>query len=41
MERLLAAVHEAYDHNQDFDITVDDGRELAGYRKVVRITDEK
>jgi len=41
MERLLAAVHEAYDRNEDFDITVDDGREIVGYGKVVRITDEK
>lgn len=39
MERVLAAVHEAYDRNEDFDVTVDDGREPAGYRKVVRIAE--
>jgi len=37
MERLMTAVHDACDSNEDFDITVDDGREIAGYRKVVRI----
>jgi hypothetical protein len=41
MERLMAAVHEAYDRNEDFDIGVDDGREIAGYRRVVRITDQR
>jgi hypothetical protein len=41
MERLMVAVHEAYARNEDFDITVDDGQEITGYRKVVRITDEK
>jgi hypothetical protein len=41
MGRLLAAFHEACDRNEDFDITVDDGREITGYRKIVRITDEK
>jgi hypothetical protein len=39
MERLLAAVREACDRNESFDITVDDGREIIGYHKVVRITD--
>lgn len=41
MERLMAAVHDAYDRNADFDITIDDGREITGYQKVIRITDEK
>ncbi len=40
MQRVMAAVHEAFDRNEDFDIAVDDGREIAGYRKAVRITDE-
>ena len=25
---------------QDFDVVVDDGRPIAGYRKVVRVSDE-
>ncbi len=41
MERLLAAVDQACERNESFDITVDDGREITGYRKVVRITDEE
>jgi hypothetical protein len=41
LRRMFAAVSEAQDHNQDYDITIDDGREIAGYRKVVRITDDK
>ena len=41
MMRLLVAVSEAEDRNEDYDITIDDGKEIAGYRKVVRITDEK
>jgi len=39
MERLMTAVHDACDSNEDFDITVDDGREITGYRKVARITE--
>jgi hypothetical protein len=39
MERLMTSVQTASDRNEDFDITVDDGREIAGYRKLVRITE--
>ncbi len=38
MESLMTAVHECYDRNEDFDITIEDGREITGYRKAVRIT---
>jgi len=41
MELLMTTVHEAYDRNEDFDIAVDDGQEIAGYRRVVRITGNK
>lgn len=40
MRRTIAAVHEAMEAGEDFDITVDDGREIKGYRQVVRITDD-
>lgn len=38
--RALVEVHKALDAGEEFDITVDDGREPVGYRRVVRITDE-
>ncbi|HAK96911.1 MAG TPA: hypothetical protein DCM87_18460 [Planctomycetes bacterium] len=37
MERAFAEVNRALDAREDFDITVDDGAEIAGYRKVVRV----
>jgi hypothetical protein len=37
MRRLLSEVHEAFDSKEDFDITVADGREIRGYRRVVFI----
>jgi hypothetical protein len=40
MQRAHQAIETALDQKQDFDITVDDGREIIGYRKIIRITDE-
>lgn len=39
MRRALAAVRECWDKKESFDITVDDGRAIEGYRRVVRIQD--
>jgi hypothetical protein len=40
MKRALLAVIEAFDQKADFDITIDDGREITGYKRIVRISDE-
>jgi hypothetical protein len=40
MQRALAAVHECFEKKLSFDIAPDDGSEVAGYGKVIRITDE-
>jgi len=40
MKRAFAAVDAALDRGEDFDIVVDDGRKITGYRKIVRINDE-
>jgi hypothetical protein len=37
MRRALEAVHECFDQNLTFDITVDDGRKWSGYRRYIRI----
>jgi hypothetical protein len=41
MERAHREIEAAFDRGDDFDITVDDGREITGYRRVVRVTDEE
>lgn len=41
MARALAEVHKALDRGEEFDITVDDGRPIIGYRNVVRISGEE
>ena len=40
MRNLFVEVHKAFDANEDFDVTIDDGTQSKGYRKVVRITDK-
>ena len=40
MQRALQAVHECFDRNQSFDATVDDGRKITGYRRVVRLRED-
>jgi hypothetical protein len=40
LTRALTAVHECLDRGQDFDIAVDDGRRLEGYRRVIKIDDK-
>jgi hypothetical protein len=41
MQRALRKVHECFDRGRDFDITVDDGRPIKGYRRIVRIDDRE
>jgi len=38
MVAAMTEVHKAFDSGEDFDISVDDGREPTGYRKVIRVT---
>jgi hypothetical protein len=40
MERAFDEIARALDAHEDFDIVVDDGAEIAGYRTVVRVTAE-
>jgi hypothetical protein len=40
MQRALTAVHECLQCGDDFDITVDNGRPIKGYRRDVLIKDE-
>jgi hypothetical protein len=39
MRRAFAAVHDCLRREQDFDITVDDGRPIRGYRRVIHLSD--
>ncbi|HOA72968.1 MAG TPA: hypothetical protein PL151_19150 [Phycisphaerae bacterium] len=39
MERAHREIEEALARGDDFDITIDDGREITGYRRIIRITD--
>jgi hypothetical protein len=39
LRRVIAEVHEAFEKGEDFDIAVDEGRPIEGYRKVLRIGD--
>ncbi len=41
MRRLVMAVEECYRRGDDFDITVDDGRPIKGYRHVVKLSDKE
>ena len=34
------AMNEALDRHEDFDISVDDGREITGYKRIIRISDK-
>ncbi|GMU24728.1 MAG: hypothetical protein AMXMBFR13_48000 [Phycisphaerae bacterium] len=40
MRNAFTEVQKALDAGESFDITIDDGREISGYRKVVRVKDE-
>jgi hypothetical protein len=39
MQRAFAAVYECFKRGEDFDFTVEDGRPITGYRRLVRIDD--
>jgi hypothetical protein len=41
MARTLNAVEECFQRGEDFDITVDDGRPIKGYRRVVRLSEKE
>lgn len=41
MRRALEAVHRCFDRGERFDITVDDGRPIKGYRRIVRVDDRE
>lgn len=41
MRRALEAVHRCFDRKLSFDITVDDGRPITGYRRLVHIDDRE
>lgn len=41
MQRAHTAIHGAFDRKLDFDVTVDDDREVTGYREVLRVSDEE
>ena len=41
MQRALQAVHQCFDRGESFDITVDDGRAIPGYRRIVRVDDRE
>jgi len=40
MQRALQAVHECFDQNRSFDVTMDDGRKITGCRRVVRLRED-
>ncbi len=40
MKNAIEAIHYAFDNDEDFDITVDDGREIHDYKEIVMIKDE-
>jgi hypothetical protein len=39
MQRALKAVHQCLDRGEDFDVTVDDGRLITGYRRIVKVSE--
>ena len=41
MQRAFLAVHDCFKRDVDFDITIDDGRPIAGYRHIVRISERE
>ena len=41
MRRGIEAVHRCLDRGEDFDVTVEDGRPICGYRRIVRVDDRE
>jgi hypothetical protein len=41
VRRALLAAQDCFDRGEDFDITIDDGRPIMGYRRLVRVDDEE
>jgi hypothetical protein len=40
LNRVFEAINGVLDQHEDFDISVDDGREMTGYKRIVRIDDK-
>jgi hypothetical protein len=40
LTRAMLAVKQCFDRGEDFDITIDDGHRIEGYRRVIRIDDK-
>jgi len=40
LTRALTAVKQCFDRGEDFDITIDDGHRLEGYRRIIKIDDK-
>jgi len=41
LTRALTAAQQCFDRGEDFDITINDGHRLEGYRRIIRIDDKK
>jgi hypothetical protein len=39
LQRALMAAHQCFDRGEDFDITIQDGHRLDGYRRIIKIDD--
>jgi hypothetical protein len=40
LTRVLTAMHQCFDRGDDFDITINDGHRLEGYRRIIKIDDK-
>jgi len=40
LQRAFNAAHQCFDRGEDFDITVNDGHRLEGYRRIIKIDDK-
>jgi hypothetical protein len=38
--RALTAMHQCMDRGEDFDVTINDGHRLEGYRRIIKIDDK-
>jgi hypothetical protein len=41
LTRALTAVQQCFDRGEDFDITIDDGHRIEGYKRIIKIDDKK
>jgi hypothetical protein len=40
LQRAFTAAHQCFDRGEDFDITINDGHRLEGYRRIIKIDDK-